>query len=45
VSNKRSSDENIAAAALGCWFIWVLLILAFWGGVIYIALHFLFKVW
>lgn len=30
---------------IGAFFVWTLLVLAVWGGVIYVALHFIGKWW
>jgi len=39
------NDSKLFAGFFGLWFFMVLLGAAFWGTVIYIVLHFVFKLW
>ena len=45
VRKQRDPDTTIFAAGCLIWALGLLLGLAFWGGVIYVVLHFLAKVW
>jgi hypothetical protein len=37
--------KKIIRFGIGLWLFWVLCVLGFWGTVIYVALHFLTKMW
>jgi hypothetical protein len=41
----RPANEKQVIVGCGCFFVWALLVLGFWGSVFYIALHFILKFW
>lgn len=39
------SDKGFAGLGCAALFVYVLLVAALWGGIIYVALHFILKAW
>jgi nitrate reductase NapE component len=41
----QRQSSSIFRFAFGAWFVWLFVAIAFWGGVGYVAWHFLSKFW